>query len=199
MDNYCVYVHTCPNGKVYVGITCKNVSVRWRNGNGYKSNEHFFNAIVKYGWDNIRHEILFDGLPKEEACQKEIELISEYRSNDRRYGYNNSFGGEHGRHSEQSRQKIKEHHADISGQKNFWYGKSFSDEHRERLRKAHIGNTSRARTVLRFDKDWNYIDSFNGSVQAGRAVGAAPANIRKVCDGQRKFAGGFRWKWNENK
>ena len=39
----------------------------------------------------------------------------------------------------------------------------------------------------------------NGKVQAGHAVGVAPANIRKVCDGQRRFAGGFRWKWSENK
>lgn len=93
MKKYYVYKHTTPNEKVYIGITCKNPSYRWNGGNGYKG-QAFYNAILKYGWLNIRHEILFDNLTKEEAEQKEIELIAEYRSNDRQYGYNISSGGE---------------------------------------------------------------------------------------------------------
>ena len=72
---YCVYKHTAPNGKVYIGITSQDVLARWNHGNGYKNNKHFFSAIVKYGWDNIRHEILYDDLTKEDACKKEIGLI----------------------------------------------------------------------------------------------------------------------------
>ena len=30
-DNYSVYIHTCPNGKVYVGITSLDVNYRWRS------------------------------------------------------------------------------------------------------------------------------------------------------------------------
>ena len=92
---YTVYKHIAPNGKVYIGITCKNPKQRWRNGKGYHHNAHFTSAIQKYGWDNIKHEILFTGLTKEEAEQKEIELIAFYHSNDRQYGYNQSIGGEH--------------------------------------------------------------------------------------------------------
>lgn len=73
--NYTVYIHTSPIGKVYIGITKMNPIRRWANGLGYKNCSHFFNAILKYGWDNIRHEILFTGLSKEEAEQKEIEFI----------------------------------------------------------------------------------------------------------------------------
>ena len=98
MDNcenkYCVYKHTAPNGKVYIGITCQNPLRRWNNGKGYAENSYFSNAIVKYGWDNIKHEILFDNLTKEEACQKEIDLIAEHKSNIADYGYNISSGGE---------------------------------------------------------------------------------------------------------
>ena len=91
---YCVYKHTTPNNKVYIGITSKNPLERWNNGHGYASNKHFTNAIMKYGWDNIQHEILFEGLTKEEACQKEIELIAFYKSNNCEFGYNRSSGGE---------------------------------------------------------------------------------------------------------
>ncbi len=91
---FCVYKHTAPNDKVYIGITSKNPIYRWNSGKGYMTNKHFYNAILKYGWDNIKHEILFTDLNKEEACQKEIELIAEYKSNDPKFGYNISSGGE---------------------------------------------------------------------------------------------------------
>lgn len=93
MDNYCVYKHTCPNGKVYIGITKQNPLERWRGGLGYRYNEHFFAAITKYGWDNIRHEILVEALTADEAAAKEKELIKEYKSTDRLYGYNIATGG----------------------------------------------------------------------------------------------------------
>ena len=36
-NNFCVYKHTCPNGKVYIGITGKKPKHRWgKDGSGYK-------------------------------------------------------------------------------------------------------------------------------------------------------------------
>lgn len=88
-----VYKHTCPNGKIYIGITGQIPKLRWRRGLGYRQCPHFYPAIEKYGWENIKHEILFEGLTKEESEQKEIELIAEYKSNQREYGYNIANGG----------------------------------------------------------------------------------------------------------
>lgn len=90
--NYYIYKHKTPNGKVYIGQTCKTPNKRWANGYGYKG-QVFYNAILKYGWENIEHEILFEGLSKEEADKKEIEMISFYNSSNPKYGYNISFGG----------------------------------------------------------------------------------------------------------
>lgn len=59
---YVVYKHTTPSGKVYVGITGQKPARRWQNGYGYKDNEHFYRAIRKYGWENIKHEIVCAGL-----------------------------------------------------------------------------------------------------------------------------------------
>lgn len=33
---WCVYIHTVPSGKKYVGLTSKNPEDRWRNGRGYQ-------------------------------------------------------------------------------------------------------------------------------------------------------------------
>lgn len=92
---YVVYKHTSPNGKCYIGMTRQNPpEKRWGyNGNGYCDNEHFSRAISKYSWENIRHEILFVNLTKEEAEQKEIELIAFYDSMNPEKGYNMTPGG----------------------------------------------------------------------------------------------------------
>lgn len=71
-NNYCVYKHTSPSGKVYIGQTSINPLDRWQNGKGYKK-QAFYNAIKKYGWENIKHEILYDNLTKEEATKKKLK------------------------------------------------------------------------------------------------------------------------------
>ena len=84
-----VYKHTCQNEKIYIGITKQQPIKRWGyNGYGYRKNTLFYRAIQKYGWSNIKHEILYENLSKEEAEQKEIELIAQYKSNQKKYGYN---------------------------------------------------------------------------------------------------------------
>lgn len=91
---YKVYKHTFPNGKFYIGITSKvRIEERWGDSGKYYKGQFVYRAIKKYGWDNIKHEILFEDLPKIQAYQKEIELIAFYKSNDKRFGYNIESGG----------------------------------------------------------------------------------------------------------
>lgn len=94
-NSYSVYKHTTPSNKVYIGITRQRPERRWQNGYGYEKhgNIHWYNAIKKYGWNNIEHEILLSGLSEDEAKQKEIELIAFYDSTNRNNGYNISPGG----------------------------------------------------------------------------------------------------------
>ena len=93
---YVTYKHTTPSGKVYVGITQQKPERRWQNGNGYKDNEHFYRAILKYGWENIKHEIVCTGLNKWQAGKVEQSLIKYFDSTNPDKGYNNSVGGECG-------------------------------------------------------------------------------------------------------
>lgn len=85
--SYYVYIHTNKiNGKQYVGMTKLKPNERWENGNGYRRQKHFYKDIQKYGWDAFEHEIVKEGLSKEEAKQLESELIK--KSNTNNDGYN---------------------------------------------------------------------------------------------------------------
>ena len=149
MSNFTVYRHTTPSGKVYIGITRQNPIRRWRpDGSGYKENNHFWNAICLYGWDNIKHEIIASGLTKEQACEMEVMLIAEHDSMNPSKGYNCTVGGEHPPFSEETHKKISEaakardmsgarnpnygNHK-LTGDNNPHYGKHFSAEVRKRM------------------------------------------------------------------
>lgn len=79
----CVYKHTFPNGAVYIGRTDMKPEDRWLNGWGYKNCPLMFNAIIKFGWDNVKHEIIADNLTTEESIaieSQEIALHSDLHS-----------------------------------------------------------------------------------------------------------------------
>lgn len=74
----CVYRHTAPDGRMYIGIAQEPAKTRWANGKGYKSNPEFWKCICEVGWDNITHEILASGLDSWNARKLESELIEKY-------------------------------------------------------------------------------------------------------------------------
>lgn len=97
---YIVYMHIFPNGKKYIGMTSKKPNYRWENGlAGYTEHKQkaMYDAIKEYGWENVEHIILYENLSYEEASEKEIQLIKEYKTNCHRYGdeygYNMTDGG----------------------------------------------------------------------------------------------------------
>ena len=61
------------------------------NKKGYINNTYFFRAILKYGWNNFQHEILYS---EKEAKQIEICLTAYYNSTDHNYEYNKTKGGD---------------------------------------------------------------------------------------------------------
>lgn len=184
---YCVYKHIFPNNKVYIGITCKKPIYRWNNGNGYKkTSSYMYNAIKKYGWENIKHEILFEGLTKQDAENKEIELIKLYKSNDCKFGYNLMSGGHCSRHGELTKQQISKHSK----------GKKLSEKTKEQISKTmkllyKDGIPERRKKILRCN-DKKIYDSIT---QASIELNIPTSNIVACCKGKRKTAGGYVWQY----
>lgn len=139
MENYKLYIHKFPNGKVYIGITSQDVNERWRHGEGYK-NQLVYRAFLKYGWDAIFHQVLLSGMTKEEAEEREMEFISAFKSNNPEYGYNVANGGNcYGTHSEETKKKIAEANT----------GRICAEETRKKIS---IGNSGKEITKEQRDK-----------------------------------------------
>lgn len=81
--------------KYYVGITRKKYFYeRWGKRGERYNKQFFYNAILKYGWENFTHYILAYNCTKEEACELEKKYIIKYKSLFGENGYNMSEGGE---------------------------------------------------------------------------------------------------------
>lgn len=221
MENYRVYKHTFPNGKVYIGITRQEPKNRWKNGLGYENQLLMFRAIQKYGWDNIEHTILFKGLTREQAELKEIELIALYKSNKNKYGYNIANGGNCSSSvSEETKQKISKSVKGKTGHK--WTeeekrrqserekGRIFSKETRSKISKTKQGKNNPMYGKKLTEEHKNKIakkvqekskkkavfcvetnTTYKSLSECARTLNLSVSKICLVCKGERKHTGNY--------
>ena len=217
---YTVYQHKNKiNGKVYIGITSQKPEQRWGSqGCNYKSSPHFYSAIQKYGWDNFEHNILFTELTKEQACLKEQELIKEYNSMNREFGYNSTSGGDIFTMNEKTKQKISQ--AMMGNQNNLGHpcseekkkkisnaqkGREFTEEHKQKLSEAaknrHVPCSEEKKQILKEKSHkkpvyCEELDKIFESVQeCGRQLGIPATNISKLCNGRGKTLKGYHLRY----
>lgn len=187
---YTVYKHTCPNNRVYIGITRQQPKRRWGDGMCYMNSKRFFAAIVKYGWDNISHEILESGLTYGEAKKKEIEYIEKFKSNDERFGYNMTLGvGTRSfTKSLETREKIRASHI----------GMKPNDTTRMKMRLSHLGKIGKdchnSKKVYQYDLDGNFIKEWDSQADAARFYKCSSSHISSCTRGRKEKALGYIWR-----
>ena len=201
---YIVYMHIFPNNKKYIGITKQKPEKRWNNGKGYKHNDYIKNAINKYGWQNVKHKILFTNLSKNQAEQKEIELISLYKSNKKEFGYNIESGGHINCVSEETKKKLsdinkgkiisKETRERMSkNNARIWLGKKINNKTREKMSNSHKGKQGNNKgKALKTRKKVICIETntiYDSITIASNITKINHAHISDVCRGKRKSAG----------
>lgn len=71
-----------------------------------------------------------------------------------------------------------------------------NSDRRKHQREINLGELHpRAKSVCQLDEEGNVINTFFTSVEAANYLGCKRANITKCCLGERKHAGGYRWKY----
>lgn len=194
---YIIYMHKLKSdNRVYIGITCQKPKKRWQRGLGYKHSSYFYNAINKYGWDNFEHIILFQDLTKEEAENKEKELIKLYKSNIKGYGFNINEGGFAPTMTEE--QKIKISNSEMGKKVTLDTKKKLS----KKIKEYYIKNGPTENMKKYYQKTLKPIICIEtGKIYYGqkdlKKHGFNPANIQQVCVGNRKTAYKLCWKFYE--
>lgn len=204
-----VYCYTTPSNKKYIGIT-KN-SLKQRLKSGY--NAYFSNAIDKYGYENIKVEILEDNLTLEEASQKERYYIHLYETTNKDKGYNITTGGEgksfydydeivnyYEKVNYNFKETLKNFHCtsktllDILELYNF----DRKEIIRQIARQRYIEQEKNV-AVIQYDLLGNYIQDYITLRDAAKAVGLSQVHgIVDVCNNKRNKAGGFYWRFRKD-
>ena len=198
-------MHISPSNKVYIGITCQPVSNRWgKDGKRYlekrKNGEYvhtaFAKAILKYGWDQFEHRILFDNLSLLEANMIEEDLTSYYRKVNR--SYNAKDGGDGKNVSEETKEK---HHKALLER---WANEDYKSSHITDLLEAGKNtrftadnHPDRSRAVVQFNLDDEFVAEYNSATEAGKALNRRREGIKDCCNGKQKTAYGYKWKYKD--
>ena len=204
--NWSVYLHIFPNGKVYVGITSKPPNKRWGYlGHNYiKTGHHniMSNAIMKYGWDNIKHIVLCK-TSEREAKILEIALIGYYKRKSISYNITDGGDGTSGLSkipwnvgipcSLETRYKISKAN---KGKTGFWKGKSLSDETRKKISKTRKlkgikGTIDTSIQTLLYSQDGNLINTFKSGAELARYLNISSAYVNN-CIKNNRLCRGFK-------
>ena len=200
------------NGKKYIGKhSTKNTDDRY-----YGSGVAIKRAIKKYGMDNFEKEIIC-------TCNNEVELneMEIYHINNEgtfSKGYNMTFGGEgilghkhtsnsikkssisrkaYYENNPQARILLSEKAKQRTGKLNSFYGHKLPKEHIEKLKTARVlaitgTNNPSARPVICVETGVRYGLAQDAAFAAGLKYSTT---ILKCCNGTRKSAGGYKWKY----
>lgn len=189
------------NNKKYIGETISSIANRFSAHyyNIFKessTNNYFYRAIAKYGWDNFDKFIIYQTdeiintpenkkIINKEICDKEKEFISLFKSNVKEYGYNSTDGGEgisNYTHSEEVKKQMSESR---KGEGNSMYGKT-------------LEKNPRSIPILQLDLDNNIIKRWSCAVEINQELGYSITMIRNCYNGKYEIYKGYKWVKEKN-
>lgn len=213
------------NGKVYIGQTIRSLKQRWkdhkREAKDCKRSRAIHIAIKKYGVENFTIEQIDSATTQEELNEKERSWIKYYESNTSK-GYNLTDGGDCFKMVDSVKVKISEFaktrigdknpHYGVpmslenrlkisavnklrTGEKNSFYGKHHTEESKRKMRGKRPSITGaknpKAKRVLCVETG----EVFESGSLAAKAMNVYYGSVRKCCQGNRKTAGGYHWRY----
>lgn len=210
----CIYKITSPTGRIYIGLTSMRYQrfYSYRNlKNNIKGQRRLYYSLKKYGWENHKVEIIRDNIPnRKEACVWERYYIYKYDTYRTEHGLNLTKGGDSAvtwtdemrkRQSKIMKERMRKNNLMSNSE---YYEKMVNSirtkEHRKLksdiMKKSHTNHRFR-KAVIQMNKWGDKINSFHSAAEAGRLLRLRANKIAMVCNGygNRRFHGGFMWRW----
>lgn len=177
LDKCGIYCITCiVNGKRYVGQTTVSFRKRWMKHKSDLNNNMHCNVYLQRSWNkfgisSFTFEIL--EICVEALNDAEVFWIYTLTTLNRKHGYNLRHGGENGRISQETKNKMSKAHIGnrhsqetknkiskaFTGKSNHCYGKRRSQESKDKISKAHIGKRTQRNSsgyvCVTFDRQKN--------------------------------------------
>lgn len=215
-----IYKYTSPSGKSYIGQT--TVSLKQRaafNGEGYKQCSLFYKAILKYGFNNMKSEIL-------ESFEEEDQKILINKLNEAEYyyikknntlapnGYNLREGGDNTNYSEEA--IICKHGSehfnyrkdidDISLKNYYLQGKTLREISnitgfslltikRHLIDQGVFNEKKYNAPVIKYNKNMEIVKRWISASEAARDENKDPNSISRCCREKRRFYKGFTYRF----
>lgn len=195
------------NNKIYIGSSI-SLGERWTNHkislrNNKHDNIHLQRAYNKYGKDNFKFDIIEYVDNVDILIDREQHWIDKLDICNDKIGYNicptagNCLGREL---SEKTKNKLRV----------AFLGRKHTDESKQKMREAQIKNGTKPSfkgfkwskdAILKVSKQVINLDTgetFISISEASRFYNPSISSIVKVCKGQRRTCGRFRWKYLED-
>ena len=203
------------NGKIYIG-QAQNILKRFnehrrnRNGHLFYRDCYLYRAIKKTGWNKFEISVLERVDDISLLNDREIFWINEFNPE-----YNMKDGGDCARgwhHTEEAKKKMSETKSKIYlGKNNPFYGKSHSEETKEKIRQARLGkklsnehkaniaksNKShlRKKPVLQYTTEGLFVEKHNSVNDAADSIGVTQGTMSSHLTGRIKICKGFIFKY----
>jgi len=191
---------------MYVGQTTVSFKKRWEQHKSCKENDYFHRSIRKHGWDNFTFEILYT-VPRYEPdseWREELNNLEEMAIDEAGClapcGYNSKKGGENRYCHPLTREKLRIANLGYKnpqfgkfGKDSPSWGRIVSDEQRQMAREHASKKTEQ------WSKDGKTIIKVWNSAQEAEVAltGKTSGNIHRACNGKRKTAFKFVWKYQQ--
>lgn len=215
--------------QIYVGKTKNSLDKRLKehiqDAKTHHDNTMLHNAMNKYGYKNFKIDIVEDNIPLKKLNEKEKFYIKKLKAHKRYGNYNLTDGGDGGvTWSKLTKDEVKEiwnillyasdpiFHSDIAKQYNvdcstisainrgvYWHNSNFNyplrktKKHHKHKMFGKENPKSRAVLCVELNKTFESIRLANSFFHVKQS------HIGQCCQGQRKTALGYHWKYIENK
>lgn len=131
------------NNKKYIGQTIRKLNERccWTKSSilcRYINSLYLINSIKKYGFENFERKILDFAQSQEELDAKEEYYILKYNTLDQNYGYNLKHGGSHGKHIQETKDRLSKKLKGKTYEE--LYGIKKAEEIKKKISESNTGN-----------------------------------------------------------